>query len=89
MTKKFKAGVQEIIVAREVTHGFYPEQAALSQAFKKLLRNSKNWGCMTPQQHESLEMICVKMARICTGNPNTDDSWLDISGYSELARKSL
>lgn len=33
---------------------------------------------------EALTMICHKMARICNGDPNYDDSWRDIAGYATL-----
>jgi hypothetical protein len=33
---------------------------------------------------EALEMICTKIARILSGNPNDPDHWKDIAGYAEL-----
>ena len=29
-------------------------------------------------------MICHKLGRIINGDPNYDDSWLDIAGYAQL-----
>ncbi len=74
-----------ILDEREKTHGNYTQLAALAQDLKTRLR-SEGRG-LTPQQQESLEMICVKIARIVCGNPNEMDHWRDIAGYAELIYK--
>jgi hypothetical protein len=89
MKKQFQQGIHEIIKERGKTHGNYEDMAELSQALKRQIRFSKNWGAMTPAQREALEMICVKIARICVGNPHEPDHWTDLSAYPELARGIL
>lgn len=72
-----------ILDEREKTHGDYMQLAALAQDLKTRIRSeSRN---LSAQQQESLEMICVKIARIVCGNPNEMDHWRDIAGYAELA----
>lgn len=44
---------------------------------------------LTPVQREGLHMICHKLSRIACGNPNYDDSWVDIAGYAKLVAESL
>lgn len=35
-------------------------------------------------QLEALDMICHKIGRIVNGDPDYDDSWVDIAGYAQL-----
>ena len=39
---------------------------------------------MKDYQREGLEMIAHKISRILNGDPNYDDSWVDIAGYAQL-----
>lgn len=72
---------------REKTHGDYAQVAACSQALKVTLRE---YGALLKpaEVNESLELICMKMARIVCGDFSHRDSWDDIIGYAELARKA-
>ncbi len=76
-----------ILNEREKTHGDYERQARLSQDLKTRIRQEAH--TLTHQQLESIEMICVKIARIVCGNPNEADHWLDVQGYAELIHKNL
>lgn len=38
---------------------------------------------------EALEMIAHKIARICNGDPNYADNWVDIAGYATLVANRL
>ncbi len=69
---------------REKTHGKFSDTAAISQGLKITLAQSPLFDRMSPVQRESLEMICVKMARIVCGNPDFRDHWLDVAGYIQL-----
>lgn len=76
--------IEYILTEREKTHGIFHEQTAMSQSIKDVVKSGKNWGKLTDQQKEALEMICLKMARILSGNPNYRDHWDDIAGYAKL-----
>lgn len=78
-----------MLVRREKTHGDYGTNAAVSQAIKAAVHGSPRWAKMTAAQRESLDLIATKIGRICSGDPNEKDHWLDISGYAELAVKSI
>jgi hypothetical protein len=71
--------------ARAKTHGDYSEQAATTQALKRVMQGTPNWGRLTPAQAEALDMVAHKIGRILTGNPNTHDHWHDMAGYATLA----
>ena len=70
---------------RAKTHGNYEHLARLSQDLKARIRQEPH--TLTHKQLESLEMICVKIARIVCGDANEPDHWIDISGYAELIHK--
>lgn len=77
-----------IIEQRARTHGSYEQVAALSQSLKDALRSGK-FGALPSTHRESLDMICVKMARIICGDHNEPDHYRDICGYSELILRTL
>lgn len=70
----------KILTQREKTHGDYKEVSRVSQRLK-----DEVWDSGLPDLHqESLDMICVKMARIVCGDHNELDHWTDIIGYAQL-----
>lgn len=76
--------INEILSERSERYGNFSGLALLSQSLKNLMRSSKNWSGMSDMQRESLEMIAHKIARILNGDPNHEDSWVDIGGYANL-----
>ena len=73
---------------REKTHGDYSLVAAVSQALKSALRLGP-YDEVPAIHRESLEMICVKMARIVCGNHYERDHAVDIAGYANLIIKTI
>ncbi len=78
---------------REKTHGDFAATARISQALKAVLAEEEriqetNWN-FRDIQVESLGMICTKLARIMSGNPNDSDHWKDIAGYANLVSERL
>ena len=75
----------KILTQREKTHGDYKEVARVSQRLK-----DEVWESRLPDIHqESLDMICVKMARIVCGDHNEVDHWTDIIGYAQLVLNNI
>lgn len=72
---------------RAKTHGDYARVARLSQDLKTRIRVEEHH--LSHEQLESLEMICVKIARIVCGNPDEPDHWRDCIGYAELILRGL
>ena len=70
-------------------HGEYSEQAGVTQKLKDTAHESNNWQKLDSTQRDAIEMICVKLGRILTGNPDEPDHWLDIQGYARLAWERL
>ncbi len=76
--------IDQVLKERGTTHGDYSETAEFCQRFKTIMRNSASWHRMTSWQQETLDMVAHKMARICCGDPNVLDHWVDIGGYNKL-----
>ncbi len=73
----------QILNKRETTHGDYVMVSTLAQKLKANIRHHV-LSELSEDQRESLDMICSKIGRICSGNPNEVDHWRDIAGYAEL-----
>jgi hypothetical protein len=80
-----------ILEERGNRYGKFSGQAEISQRLKGVVREFEaKRGCdLAPDQRESLEMICHKIARIINGDPNYHDSWADIAGYAKLVADRL
>lgn len=76
--------ISKILEERGSRYGDFADNAETAQALKMVLYRSAGFGNMSPVQQEALEVICQKISRIVTGNPNYDDNWLDIIGYTQL-----
>lgn len=82
--------IAAIIAERDKAHGPFALQASLSQAFKETIRSTPNFAVkLDCDQHEALDMIAHKMARILAGSPNHIDTWDDIAGYALLVANRL
>lgn len=81
--------IANTLAQRGDRYGKFTGHARITQELKQVLVESKNWKILTADQKESLEMICHKMGRILNGDPNYDDSWIDIAGYAKLVADRL
>lgn len=77
---------EEMLLERKKTHGDFTENAQISQNLKAVLHGSSGWATLSADKKEALEMVMHKTARICTGNAEEADHWVDIGGYSKLAQ---
>lgn len=77
----------DLLSERETTHGDYDTTALIAQGLKHVITDHR--GNLSAAQCESLDLICTKIARILSGNPNEPDHWLDIEGYARLVTRSL
>lgn len=88
--------VQSTLSTRANTHGDFIENGRIMQHLKDVVRGGANWNPLaknsnplTEYQREALDMICHKMGRILSGNPNEPDHWHDIAGYATLVENIL
>ena len=87
---------EDLLNLREQTHGEYETTARIAQRLKIVIREEiefqkqssalagRDKKVFTGAQLESLDSICVKMARIISGDPNFAEHWNDVSGYAKL-----
>lgn len=80
MTEEIKKTLDE----RGKDYGSYPENAAISQALKRVVRPHLVKLKDTPA--DAIEMTLTKIARLLNGGDGSHvDSWRDIIGYATLA----
>ena len=84
-----KTALDNILTERGSRYGKFTGHAAIAQGLKDFMRDQNNWEILSDDQREALEMIAHKIGRILNGDPNYDDSWVDIGGYAGLIVKRL
>jgi hypothetical protein len=78
---------EQVLSERGMTHGKFSDNARNGQALRDLFRQSPHWADMDPVCREALDMMACKISRILSGQATFADHWLDIEGYSALARR--
>lgn len=78
--------INDVLNQRGTRYGNFETQALITQDLKRMIRRYalQQDTAMSPDQWEALDMICSKIARIINGDPDYDDSWVDIAGYAQL-----
>lgn len=84
-----KTDVDATLNQRGQRYGEFKTHAQITQDLKEVMRLTDNWELLQPFQVEALEMIAHKIGRILNGDPNYDDSWVDIAGYAKLVADRL
>lgn len=81
--------VAAVLNERGKRYGIFTGHAAITQQLKDAMHNHAGWVKLAPDQCEALEMIAHKIGRILNGDPDYDDSWVDIAGYAKLVADRL
>jgi hypothetical protein len=81
--------IESTLAERGSRYGTFTEHSRITQELKAVMKNTKNWNHLDPDQKECLEMIAHKAGRILNGDPNYHDSWHDIVGYTKLVADRL
>ena len=81
--------INDTLIERGSRYGKFRNHANISQDLKYVMHNTNNWGTMSNDKRESLDMIVHKMGRILNGDPEYADSWIDLAGYATLVVKNL
>lgn len=77
-----------LIEERGSVHGEWGMQTRVAFNIKSAM-NEYRTKRHTAGQMEAMDMIAVKLARICCGDNNHEDHWRDIAGYATLAANAL
>lgn len=81
--------VDEVLNERGKRYGKFTGHAAITQAIKSVMFNTRQDLELAADQREALEMIAHKIGRIINGDPDYADSWVDIAGYAKLVADRL
>jgi hypothetical protein len=83
------AGIEATLAERGKDYGEFIDNAKVSQVLKEVAKSGRRYNACAFDQKEALDMICAKISRLVTGNPDHLDSWVDISGYATLVANRL
>ena len=83
--------VDQILDQRGSRYGSFKGHAEVTQDLKNVSAQHlrKRDKLLADDQQEALDMIFHKIGRIINGDPNYDDSWVDIAGYAQLVANRL
>lgn len=77
------------LTERGKRYGTFVGHAKITQDLKTVMHIHPGWIKLADDQKESLEMVAHKIGRILNGDPDYDDSWVDIAGYAKLVADRL
>ena len=80
--------IKETLNQRQSQYGSFEDVAMITEQMVDVMRKGY-YENLAYNQKMALYMICSKMARIVSGNPNHKDSWHDIAGYATLIDNEL
>lgn len=83
--------IAQTLTDRGGRYGPFIGHAEVTQRLKRVMAEelAKRGKALDDDQWEALEMIAHKIGRIINGDPNYDDSWVDIAGYAKLVSDRL
>ena len=81
--------IDAVLAERGSRYGDFMGHAEITQATKDVWRNHPGWSRLAADQKETLEMIAHKIGRALNGDPNYDDTWVDLAGYPKLVADRL
>ena len=84
-------GITAILTERGNRYGAFTGHATVTQDLKSAIASHlrSRQKALAHDQQEALDMICHKIGRIINGDPDYDDSWVDIAGYAKLVADRL
>jgi len=81
--------IDATLAERGTRYGVFAGHAKITQDMKRAMVASPKWGTLQDDQKEALEMVVHKIGRILNGDPDYQDSWTDIIGYTRLVEVRL
>ena len=81
--------IEATLKERGNRYGEFSEHARVTQNIKRAMLDSLNWGALSDDKKECLEMIAHKLGSILNGDPEYHDSYHDIIGYTKLVADTL
>lgn len=90
-----KKDLDQTLAQRGSHYGNWGKQGTIAAQLKRVVRSVLDKDSTAPTrrtlmsaEQESIDMILHKISRLVCGDPAAqDDTWRDIAGYAEIARK--
>lgn len=81
--------VTKIIAERKSKYGEFKDNAELTQRAYDVYQMFPGWANMDYGKRHGIYMILHKIARAVCGDPEYDDNWVDIEGYTKRVIEDL
>ena len=81
--------IKKTLKERGDKYGKFSDNAWATREMEKCLNALPGWERSNHSQKEAAHMIVHKLARAFSGDPDYDDNWVDIAGYSTLIVEQL
>ncbi len=81
--------IETTLNERGARYGDFARHAKIAQDLQDVTRATEGWARLDAAQRQALTVICDKIARIISGDPNYADNWHDIQGYAKLVEDRL
>ena len=81
--------IDTTLAERGTRYGAFTGHAKITQDMKRAMTAAPKWAGLRDDQKEALEMVVHKIGRILNGDPDYQDSWTDIIGYTRLVEVDL
>ncbi len=81
--------IENTLSERGARYGDFAHHAKIAQDLQDVARGTEGWARLDPTQRQALTVICDKIARILSGDPDYADNWHDIQGYAKLVEDRL
>ncbi len=81
--------IDSTLAERGARYGDFAHHAKIAQDLQDVARATEGWARLDAAQRQALTVICDKIARILSGDPNYADNWHDIQGYAKLVEDRL
>lgn len=81
--------VSQTLSNRGQSYGEYADGTKIAMDIYERIQGTPGFANMNPGQRYAMFMFAAKIARICNGDVNHADSWLDIAGYATLVHDRL
>lgn len=83
------SSIDTTLAERGTRYGDFSGHAKITQDLKRAMTAAPKWATLRDDQKEALEMVQHKIGRILNGDPDYQDSWTDIIGYTRLVEVDL
>jgi hypothetical protein len=83
---------EQVLKDRGSRYGKFAGHAYITMRLKDVIDAAvlnRDEGTFSPSQVEAMHMIAHKLGRVLNGDPDYDDNWIDIAGYSTLIVNQL